>query len=133
MQVGDRVMVPNVDSGQIGQRRLSRAAETDVDAGEANAAKSSCWGPTVVSPARVSCRRAVAGNERVGPLPGYRPEGNHSACNERRRACARRGPRLRTIEPGKRADVIVVRGSPMQSMNVLREPVIGIKHGRRVK
>jgi imidazolonepropionase-like amidohydrolase len=38
-----------------------------------------------------------------------------------------------TIEPGKRADVIVVDGNPLQSMGVLREPTVVIKHGRRVK
>ena len=38
-----------------------------------------------------------------------------------------------SIEPGKQADVIVVTGNPLRSMRVLREPVVIIKHGRRVK
>ena len=38
-----------------------------------------------------------------------------------------------SIEPGKRADVIVVDGNPLRSMRALRAPVVVIKGGRRVK
>jgi imidazolonepropionase-like amidohydrolase len=38
-----------------------------------------------------------------------------------------------SIESGKRADVIVVDGNPLQSMRALRNPVVVIKDGRRVR
>jgi imidazolonepropionase-like amidohydrolase len=38
-----------------------------------------------------------------------------------------------TVEPGKYADVIVVRGDPLRHIDVLRDPVVVVKHGRRVK
>jgi imidazolonepropionase-like amidohydrolase len=38
-----------------------------------------------------------------------------------------------TVEAGKYADVIVVPGDPLRHIDVLRDPVVVIKHGRRVK
>jgi imidazolonepropionase-like amidohydrolase len=38
-----------------------------------------------------------------------------------------------TVEAGKFADVIVVRGDPRRHIDVLRDPVVVIKHGKRVK
>jgi imidazolonepropionase-like amidohydrolase len=38
-----------------------------------------------------------------------------------------------TVTAGKYADVIVVRGDPLRHVDVLREPAVVIKHGRRVK
>jgi imidazolonepropionase-like amidohydrolase len=38
-----------------------------------------------------------------------------------------------SIEPGKRADLIVVNGNPLESMRPLRNPAVVIKDGRRVK
>jgi imidazolonepropionase-like amidohydrolase len=38
-----------------------------------------------------------------------------------------------TVEQGKYADVIVVRGDPRRHIDVLRDPVVVIKHGKRVK
>jgi imidazolonepropionase-like amidohydrolase len=38
-----------------------------------------------------------------------------------------------TIETGKYADVIAVKGDPLRNITVLREPVVVIRHGRRVK
>jgi imidazolonepropionase-like amidohydrolase len=38
-----------------------------------------------------------------------------------------------TIEAGKYADVIVVAGDPLRHIDLLRNPVVVIKHGRRVK
>ena len=38
-----------------------------------------------------------------------------------------------TIEAGEYADVIVVAGDPLRHINILRNPVVIIKHGRRVK
>jgi imidazolonepropionase-like amidohydrolase len=38
-----------------------------------------------------------------------------------------------TVTAGKYADVIVVRGDPLRHIDVLREPAVVIKHGRRVK
>jgi len=38
-----------------------------------------------------------------------------------------------TIEKGKFADVIAVRGDPLRHIDVLREPKLVIKHGRRYK
>ena len=38
-----------------------------------------------------------------------------------------------TLEPGKYADVIATLGDPLRHINVLRNPAIVIKHGRRVK
>lgn len=38
-----------------------------------------------------------------------------------------------SIEPGKYADVIAVHGDPLQHMNILRDPVIVIKHGIQYK
>ena len=38
-----------------------------------------------------------------------------------------------SIAAGKFADVIAVRGDPLRHINVLREPAIVVKHGRRVK
>jgi imidazolonepropionase-like amidohydrolase len=38
-----------------------------------------------------------------------------------------------SIEPGKHADVIAVRGDPLQHINVLRDPVIVIKRGTQFK
>jgi imidazolonepropionase-like amidohydrolase len=38
-----------------------------------------------------------------------------------------------TVERGKYADIIVVRGDPLRHIDVLREPVVVIKHGKRVK
>lgn len=37
-----------------------------------------------------------------------------------------------TVEPGKYADIIAVRGDPLRHIDVLREPVLVMKHGRRV-
>jgi imidazolonepropionase-like amidohydrolase len=38
-----------------------------------------------------------------------------------------------TVEKGKYADVIVVHGDPRRHIDVLRDPVVVIKHGQRVK
>jgi imidazolonepropionase-like amidohydrolase len=38
-----------------------------------------------------------------------------------------------TVEPSKFADVIVVRGDPRRHIDVLREPVVVIRHGQRFK
>jgi imidazolonepropionase-like amidohydrolase len=38
-----------------------------------------------------------------------------------------------SITVGKAADVIAVRGDPLRHIDVLREPRIVIKHGRRFK
>ncbi len=38
-----------------------------------------------------------------------------------------------TLEAGKYADVIVVAGDPLRHINILRNPAVIIKHGRRVK
>lgn len=38
-----------------------------------------------------------------------------------------------SITVGKRADIIAVRGDPLRHINVLRDPAIVIKHGRRYK
>jgi imidazolonepropionase-like amidohydrolase len=38
-----------------------------------------------------------------------------------------------TLEPGKYADVIVVAGDPLRHIDVLRRPVVVIKHGQRVQ
>ena len=38
-----------------------------------------------------------------------------------------------TVERGKYADIIVVRGDPLRHIDVLRDPVVVIKHGKRVK
>jgi imidazolonepropionase-like amidohydrolase len=38
-----------------------------------------------------------------------------------------------SITEGKFADVIAVRGDPLRHIDVLREPRIVIKHGRRFK
>ncbi len=38
-----------------------------------------------------------------------------------------------TVEAGKFADVIVVHGDPRRHIDVLRDPVVVIKHGQRVK
>ena len=38
-----------------------------------------------------------------------------------------------TLEPGKYADVIVVAGDPLRHIDLLRNPHVVIKHGRRVK
>lgn len=38
-----------------------------------------------------------------------------------------------SITPGKRADVIAVRGNPLRHFSVLREPVLVLKNGARVK
>jgi imidazolonepropionase-like amidohydrolase len=38
-----------------------------------------------------------------------------------------------SIADGKVADVIAVRGDPLRHIDVLREPRIVIKHGRRVR
>ncbi|MDT8398343.1 MAG: amidohydrolase family protein [Pseudomonadales bacterium] len=43
------------------------------------------------------------------------------------------GVQVGTISPGKIADVIAVRGSPLRHFSVLRNPVIVIKNGLRVK
>jgi imidazolonepropionase-like amidohydrolase len=38
-----------------------------------------------------------------------------------------------TVTAGKYADVIAVRGDPLRHIDVLREPKVVIKHGRRYK
>ena len=38
-----------------------------------------------------------------------------------------------SVAVGKYADLIVVHGDPLQHMNILRDPVIVIKHGHRYK
>jgi imidazolonepropionase-like amidohydrolase len=38
-----------------------------------------------------------------------------------------------TVTSGKYADVIAVRGDPLRHIDVLREPKIVIKHGRRYR
>lgn len=38
-----------------------------------------------------------------------------------------------TVEAGKYADIIAVRGDPLRHIDVLREPVLVLKHGRRYK
>ena len=38
-----------------------------------------------------------------------------------------------TISAGKFADVIAVRGDPLRHIDVLREPKVVIRHGRRYK
>jgi imidazolonepropionase-like amidohydrolase len=38
-----------------------------------------------------------------------------------------------TVEKGKFADVIAVRGDPRRHIDVLRDPAVIIKHGQRVK
>jgi imidazolonepropionase-like amidohydrolase len=38
-----------------------------------------------------------------------------------------------SVTEGKRADVIAVRGDPLRHINLLREPKIVVKHGRRVR
>ena len=38
-----------------------------------------------------------------------------------------------TVTPGKYADVIAVRGDPLRHIDVLREPKVVIKHGRRYR
>jgi imidazolonepropionase-like amidohydrolase len=38
-----------------------------------------------------------------------------------------------TIETGKYADILAVAGDPLRHINVLRDPAVVIKHGRRVK
>jgi cytosine/adenosine deaminase-related metal-dependent hydrolase len=38
-----------------------------------------------------------------------------------------------TVAEGKYADIIAVRGDPLQHIDVLREPKVVIKHGRRYK
>jgi len=38
-----------------------------------------------------------------------------------------------SLSDGKFADIIAVRGDPLQYMNVLRETRIVVKHGRRYK
>ena len=38
-----------------------------------------------------------------------------------------------TVEQGKYADIVAVRGDPLRHIDVLREPVLVMKHGRRVK
>ena len=38
-----------------------------------------------------------------------------------------------TVEAGKYADLIVVHGDPLRHVNILRDPVVVIKHGRRYK
>jgi imidazolonepropionase-like amidohydrolase len=38
-----------------------------------------------------------------------------------------------TVEPGKFADLIVVHGDPRRHIDLLRDPVVIIKHGQRVK
>jgi imidazolonepropionase-like amidohydrolase len=38
-----------------------------------------------------------------------------------------------TVEPGKYADVIAVRGDPLRHIDVLRDAVVVIKHGKRIK
>jgi imidazolonepropionase-like amidohydrolase len=38
-----------------------------------------------------------------------------------------------SIAEGKFADVIAVRGDPLRHINVLRDPTIVIKNGRRLK
>lgn len=37
---------------------------------------------------------------------------------------------LSTLEPGKLADLIVVRGDPLSDLGVLRDPVLVMKEGR---
>jgi imidazolonepropionase-like amidohydrolase len=38
-----------------------------------------------------------------------------------------------TITPGKLADIIAVKGSPLRHFSTLREPVMVIRHGIRYK
>ena len=38
-----------------------------------------------------------------------------------------------SLEPGRWADVIAVHGDPLQHINILRDPVIVIKHGIQYK
>ena len=38
-----------------------------------------------------------------------------------------------SLEPGRWADVIAVHGDPLQHINILRDPVMVIKHGIRYK
>lgn len=38
-----------------------------------------------------------------------------------------------SVEPGKYADLIVIHGDPLQHINILRDPVVVIKHGIRFK
>jgi imidazolonepropionase-like amidohydrolase len=38
-----------------------------------------------------------------------------------------------TVEPGKYADIVAVRGDPLRHIDVLREPALVMKHGQRVK
>ena len=38
-----------------------------------------------------------------------------------------------SVEPGKYADIIAVHGDPLQHINVLRDPMIVIRHGIRYK
>jgi len=38
-----------------------------------------------------------------------------------------------TVTAGKFADVIAVRGDPLRHIDVLREPKVIVKHGRRYK
>jgi imidazolonepropionase-like amidohydrolase len=38
-----------------------------------------------------------------------------------------------SVVQGKLADVIAVRGDPLRHIDVLREPMIVIRHGRRFK
>jgi imidazolonepropionase-like amidohydrolase len=38
-----------------------------------------------------------------------------------------------TVAAGQYADVIAVRGDPLRHIDVLREPKVVIKHGRRYK
>jgi len=38
-----------------------------------------------------------------------------------------------TIAEGKYADIIAVRGDPLRHIDVLRDPVVVIRHGKRYK